>query len=184
MKRSRFSAALVLGLVVSALGGCLGADAKATVDFKCPSKPAFTGEIPDAGLPVQSVSAFMERRCGTLDCHGSTYRPMRIFGRLGLRDPAENNVTGGKATTAAELDANYASVCNVEPEKMSQAAADFGQSAEQLLLMEKARGVEGHKGGVVVTPGSAGDECILSWLRGDMAAKVATTCQKAIAELQ
>jgi len=188
MARARLSLSvsvwLVVGLVASAVGGCLGADATRVTDFKCPSRPAFTGEIPDAGPAVASVSAFMERRCGTLDCHGSTFRPMRIFGRLGLRDPAENNVTGGKATTPTELDANYASVCNVEPEKMSQAAADFGQSAEQLLLMEKARGVEGHKGGVVVTPGSAGDDCLLGWLRGDMPAKVATTCQKAIAELQ
>ena len=57
----------------------------------------------------------MERRCGMLDCHGNDKRPMRLFGELGLRilDPMDLNYTGGDATTALEVDANYNSVCVV-----------------------------------------------------------------------
>src|SRR6185503_17022392 len=123
---------------------------------------------------------FMERRCGTLDCHGSMFRPMRLYGRLGLRDPVEKNVTGGKATTPRELDENYASVCGLEPEKMSQVVADVGASADKLLLVAKARGVEGHQGGAVVKQGSAGDECLVIWLRGYKPDALAKACQKAI----
>lgn len=177
-------AALILSLAAMGPSACVSADDKAPEDFKCPSKAAFTGVLPDAGGSVLSVSAYLERRCGTLDCHGSTFRPMRIYGRVGLRNPAEDNVTGGKPTTLAELDANYGAVCGVEPEKMSQAESDFGASAEKLLVLQKARGTEGHKGGAVVKLGTAGDDCILGWLRGDMPEKVATACQKAIAELQ
>jgi hypothetical protein len=108
---------------------------------------------------------------------------MRLLGRFGLRDPAEKNVTGGVATTAAELDANYAAVCNVEPEQMNKAIEDFGQSAEKLLVLQKARGVEGHKGGAIVTQGTAGDDCILGWLRGDPLSTVGPRCQAALGGL-
>jgi hypothetical protein len=182
--KSRFAVAAVMAAALAAVAsGCLGADATATTTFKCPSREAFTGETPDGGADVLAVSAFMERRCGTLDCHGSALRPMRLFGRFGLRDPNEPNVTGGALTTSAEIDANYAAVCNVDPEQMDKAAADFGQSAEKLLVLQKARGVEGHKGGTIVTQGTPGDDCLLGWLRGDKLSLVAPRCQAAIGAL-
>jgi hypothetical protein len=173
----------ILAAGAIAFAGCLGADATATKTFKCPRRESFTGEPADGGADLAGASAFMERRCGTLDCHGAVSRPMRLYGRYGLRDPSEKNVTGGAPTTPLELDENYASACNVEPEKMDQAAADFGQSAEKLLLLEKARGVEGHKGGTIVKQGDEGDNCLLGWLRGDPLAAVAPHCQKAIDQL-
>ena len=180
----RFAVAVILFSALAGLAsGCLGAEATATQTFKCPSRESFTGEPADGGADLLAVSAFMERRCGTLDCHGSTLRPMRLLGRYGLRDPGQHNVTGGAPTTAAEVNENYASVCNVEAEQMDKAAEDFGQSAEKLLVLQKARGVEGHKGGTIVTQGTPGDDCILGWLRGDKLSVVAPICQKAIGAL-
>ncbi len=175
--------AVLLAAIASLASGCLGADATATQTFKCPSRASFTGESPDGGADVLAVSAFMERRCGTLDCHGSTLRPMRLLGKFGLRDPASKNITGGAPTTHEEIDQNYSAVCNVEPEQMDKAAADFGQSAEKLLILQKARGVEGHKGGTIVAQGTPGDDCLLGWLRGDKLADVAPHCQAALGGL-
>jgi hypothetical protein len=178
-------AAIGAALAAISLSSCVGKGGTET--YECPSQAVFTGVYPaspDGGAPMPpagaSVSAYMERRCGTLDCHGNENRWMRLYGRLGLRDPAENNVTGGKPTTLAELKANYGSVCSVEPEKTAAAVEDQGQSAELLLVVQKARGIEAHKGGAVVKPGSSGDNCIAGWLRGDDAATVAAACQQAI----
>jgi hypothetical protein len=182
--KSRFAIAAVMAAALAAVAsGCLGADATATQTFKCPSRESFTGHPADGGADVLAVSAFMERRCGTLDCHGSMLRPMRLLGRYGLRDPGQKNVTGGAATTAAEIDANYASVCNVDPEQMDKAVADNGNSKENLLVLKKARGIEGHKGGTIVTKGTPGDDCLLGWLGGEELAKVAPRCQAALGGL-
>jgi hypothetical protein len=181
---ARFTIAAVLFAAIAGLAsGCLGDEATARQTFKCPSRESFTGEPEGGGPDVQAVSAFMERRCGTLDCHGSSLRPMRLLGKYGLRDPLQHNVTGGAPTTATEVDENYAAVCNIEPEQMDKVVEDFGQSAEKLLILQKARGVEGHKGGTIVVQGRPGDNCILGWLRGDKLADVAPHCQAAIGAL-
>jgi len=169
------AAVSALGL---ALSSCVG-DGGSEV-YACPSEEVFTGRWPDGGPPGASVSEYMARRCGTLDCHGSELRPMRLYGQYGLRDPAESNVSGGKATTLAELEANYAAVCSQEPEKTAKAVDDVGQSAEKLLVVQKARGAEAHKGGAVVKQNSPGDQCVAGWLRGDDAPLVAAACQTAI----
>ncbi len=152
-------------------------------EFACPSHEVFTG-VSATNTQVPSVSAFMERRCGTLDCHGSQFRPFRLMGQHGLRSRDEGNVPGGKATTRLELDANYSAACNLEPEKMAKAVEDVGQSADKLLIIQKGRGVEGHKGGAVLKPGTPGDECVAGWLRGDPIASVAPQCQAAIDKLE
>jgi len=177
------AALLMLGLTsLALLAACV--DTAGTEVFGCPNRGVFIGQDADAGIAMQSVSTFIERRCGTLECHGTLYRPMRIYGRFGLRAQVEPNVPGGKPTTAFEHDANYGAVCSIEPDKMAEVANDFGQSADKLLFVQKARGVEGHKGGTVVTPGSAGDKCILGWLRGDPLETVAARCQEAIDALE
>ncbi|MBK8253856.1 MAG: hypothetical protein IPK82_14480 [Polyangiaceae bacterium] len=142
----------------------------ATVINKCPSQEVFE----------QSVSPFLERRCGTLDCHGGIARPMRLFGQLGLRHAGEDNVSGGKPTTTLELSANYTSVCNVDAEKMNESVDDFGNQAENLLLVTKARGTEKHKGGKVVSENDAGDRCLRGWLKGE---DVTDACQEAVDQL-
>ncbi len=178
---------LAAGSSALSLGACLGDEAKATVTLQCPSKEIFTGIRADGGPPATGVSAYVERRCGTLDCHGTLFRPMRIYGRIGLRDPAEDNVSGGNGTTLRELDANYDSVCNVSAEEMSRAVDDDGASAEKLLVLQKARGIEGHKGGAVVVQGSEGDLCLLGWLQSGQHGNlddVAPHCACALKQLE
>lgn len=178
---------LLLSIAAAGLAGALASscqDTGGTEVFACPHKEVFTGVSPDGGAAVESVSAFMERRCGTLDCHGQSTRPMRLYGKFGLRAPQESNVAGGKATTPLEIEANYGAACSLEPEKMAQAVTDVGQSAEKLLILQKARGTEGHKGGAVVKQGTSGDECIAGWLRGDPLEVVAPQCQDAISKLE
>ena len=162
---------------------CSGDKYTGTETFDCPSEAVFTG-VPEDGSPrVTAVSDFMARRCGTMDCHGTESRPMRIYGQYGLRHPQEANYSGGKKTTDTELLDNYGAVCTIEPEATAQATEDQGASAESLLVVRKARGIEGHKGGTVIKKGSHGDLCLTGWLRGDDADQVAAECKLAIAEL-
>jgi hypothetical protein len=172
-------------IVVAAVGalaspGCLGEEATATQVFACPNKVVFTGVPPAPAFPVAAVSGYMERRCGTLDCHGAATIPMRLYGQFGRRLPDEGNVPGGAPTTAAELDANYATACSIEPEKTAEQVENFGQKAEELLIVRKARGIEGHKGGTIVKEGDPGDQCIVGWLRGLQLDAVSKACQDAI----
>ena len=181
------AAALGAGSVSAGLSSCITQGVAACVAADggpaacaCPSESVFTGVWPDGGPAGASVSEYMTRRCGTLDCHGSEARPMRLYGRLGLRDPGESNYSGGAATTPLELTDSYAAVCSVQPEQTQAAVDDNGASGELLLIVQKARGIEGHKGGQVVTQGSPGDNCIAGWLRGDEPAMIAAACQAAI----
>ena len=147
----------------------------------CPNKDVFT----------KNVSPYIERRCGMLDCHGQPTRPMRIYGQLGLRlppdpkDPAAvKNVSGGAATTQDELDANFAAVCNLDPEAMQDVVEKLGAPADKLLLVQKARGLERHKGGKVVNLQDEGDRCILDWLKFRDDATVGASCSAAVERLK
>ncbi len=170
--RLRFAVAAVAALGLG-LVQCSGDEYTGVEVFGCPDKQAF----------IDHVSPYMERRCGTLDCHGSSARPMRLYGQLGHRHPAESNVAGGIATTAFELESNYVSVCDVDPEPMAEATKDFGSSAEKLLFIQKARGVEGHKGGKIVNELDAGDRCLVGWIRRVPAAQLAKDCDEALRQL-
>ncbi len=165
---------LAMGLAgMLSLGAC-NDDLNARAQFACPSKQIF----------VDYVSPLMERRCGTLDCHGSDFRPMRLYGELGLRHPGELNRAGGNATTLLELESNYRAVCTIEPEKVSQVAGDpGGQSVNKLLLVRKGRGQEGHKGGKVFNPFDDSDLCVVGWLRGDNEKSVESACAAALDNL-
>lgn len=140
----------------------------------CPSRDAY----------VTHVSEVMERRCGTLDCHGSDFRPMRLLGRDGLRHPNEGNRTGEGVTTNGEKSSNYYAVCAIEPEKIAKVAADPGGNAvNTLLLVRKGRGQEGHKGGKVFDPWDDADRCVVGWLRGDAEENISKACAAALARL-
>ncbi len=144
-------------------------------------------EIPSAGLlqcadldEFKPVSNVLERRCGTLDCHGEYARPLRIYGQNGLRlatqeelDPniaKENDtVAGGKGTTDAEVELNWRSVCGLEPERTAQVVAGL-LAPEELMLVRKPLQQEGniekHKGGQLFFSGGPGHVCVSCWLRG------------------
>ena len=171
-RRAFWALPAAAALTAAAFAGCRD-DLDATVTNACPSQVVFE----------QSVSGFLERRCGTLDCHGGIARPMRLFGRFGLRHPAENNFTGGATTTAVELTANYTSVCGVDAERMNESVENFGNNAAELLIVAKARGQEKHKGGKIVNENDAGDKCLLGWLQGEQVvdpADVAAACADAL----
>lgn len=181
MKRGALLGLVTLAALASlAAPGCLGEEATQSDVFACPNKSAFTGIPDEGGAAMTGVSAYLERRCGTLDCHGSTNIPMRLHGQLGRRLPNEGNVPGGAPTTPQELEANFATVCTVEPEKTAEQVDTFGQSAEELLIVRKARGIEGHKGGPIVKEGDPGDQCIINWLRRVPLAELAPSCQAAL----
>lgn len=118
-----------------------------------------------------AVSEALSNRCGSLDCHGSAARNLRLYGEFGLRLGAD--VPGGEAASEREHHANYLSVISLEPELMAEFASlgveEARGAASRLSLVRKARGTEHHKGGAVFPKGSDGDTCVVSWLGGDTA---------------
>jgi hypothetical protein len=131
------------------------------------------------GEAFQPVAEVMVDRCGSLDCHGSKYRNMRLFGFGGARlDPADLPDSPGR-TTPAESDRDYDTIVSVEPEILRDVAADHGQDPERLTFIRKGRNVEAHKGGQRLVPGEDADKCITSWLAGAVDANV---CKAAVAK--
>lgn len=106
----------------------------------------------------------LERRCGTLDCHGAPGRNLRLYTGSGLR-LSPKDIPGNGQTTEAEYDASYWSVYGLEPEIMNQVIADEGADPERLVMVRKARGTESHKPGAVIEQGDDTDKCITSWLK-------------------
>jgi hypothetical protein len=134
---------------------------------------------PPGGTAFKPVGLFVAQRCGTLDCHGQVGRDLRIYGKQGLRlNPMD--APGGILTTAAELDADYQSICALEPEKMSLVAANNAMAPytpDTLTFYRKPTGLEAHKGGMLIQIGDDQDKCITSWLQGTVDT---TACANAI----
>jgi len=136
----------------------------------------FTGAVPDrASFPP--VADLLVKRCGTLDCHGSAYRNLRVYGSQGLRlSPDDRPISKGQ-TTQAEYDEDFRSVVGLEPEVMSTVVSEGGANPDRLTFVRKARGTEHHKGGSLMLAGDPQDQCITSWLEGhtDVAVCVSAT---------
>jgi hypothetical protein len=137
---------------------------------------------PDAAWQLPSRAAFppvldaLEARCATLDCHGKPGRNLRLYASSGFR-LSPSDVPGSGSTTEAEYEASYQSVVGLEPEVMSLVVGAQGEAPERLTFLRKGRGVEAHKGGVILIPGDSADDCITSWLAsrldGDACARAA-----------
>ena len=165
-RASLLALAAVASLV--ALVGCSGVDENAVTITKCP---------PGDPVDFRPVSAVVEQRCGTLDCHGSTARPLRIYSRFGIRRPepldtfdggfdyAEYYPGGDVPTTEAELEDNLRSICALEPELITQ-VVDKKLEPDVLTFVRKPRLLEKHKGGLIWAKGDTGDQCITNWLMG------------------
>jgi hypothetical protein len=110
------------------------------------------------------VALMLVPTCGTLDCHGTVGRNLRILGKEGLRLSA-SDVTGGASTTTKEIEADFASVIGLEPEILAAVLKDSGKNPERLTLIRKARGIENHKGGAVLIKGDNADSCLTDWLK-------------------
>ncbi len=112
------------------------------------------------------VADAMELHCGTLDCHGQVGRNMRLYGQYGLRlSPNDDPLT--EATSEAEYDASYESIVGLEPEAVSSVVL-HNAGPDALTMVRKARGIEQHKGGQLMTEGDPLDRCIVGWLTGSL----------------
>jgi hypothetical protein len=166
---------LALAVLVSPCGSCA-----AVPD---PEQAALASP-PDRGQFIEGgVNDFMERRCGTLDCHGQIGRPLRIYSAIGLRktDPntpfAERPIGG---TTEDEKIDNYLSVIDLEPEAIGNSNATKGEY-DDFLLLRKPLGIENegvrHKGGPVLrSVGDPGFRCLRTWIAGAVSSD---DCRKA-----
>jgi hypothetical protein len=137
--------------------GCSAPDSSARVDPVGPSLEQFA-----------YVAPVLSKRCGSIDCHGSKFRNMRVYGYGGLRlDPA---ATPDFPThvTAEEAKATYDAVISLEPEIMREVVQSGGAQPERLTFVRKGRGDEEHKGHRRVTPGDSSDRCITSWLMNNV----------------
>ncbi len=135
--------------------------------------------LPDpASFPP--VAQLLTFRCGTVDCHGSALRNLRLYGSSGLRLSASDRPFVPVCDTQAEIDQDYLSVVGLEPATMSAVVADHGASPERLTMVRKARGAESHKGGPIWAQGDASDVCLTSWLAGQTSA---SSCANALAAL-
>lgn len=133
--------------------------------------------LPDYELFKNEVHPYLNRQCGTLDCHGQPGRPLRIYGQMGLRlfDPQARLIPGRDiATTEEEFRASFESVIGLEPEATRRVVAG-NQTPETLLLLRKPSGElptanadsgegERHKGGLVTASNGPGYRCVLQWL--------------------
>jgi hypothetical protein len=156
------AAGLACALVAWDLAGCstVPSNARVVLDEPNGSEQAFA-----------PVADYLEHRCGSLDCHGQVGRNLRIWGCEGMRlastdIPECSRLLGGRGTTPPEHQATYSSLVGLEPTVMDQVVEHGGQDPDLLTFVRKARGLEAHLGGALITPGDAQDVCISSWLAG------------------
>lgn len=131
------------------------------------------------GAEFRPVAQVLVDRCASLDCHGSRYRNMHLFGfGSGRLDPEGR--PDAPETTDAEVEANYQAVVSLEPAKLREVIAEGGKDPERLTFFRKGLELEAHKGGRRILPGDPADVCIRSWLasRTDAAA-----CRAAVPRL-
>lgn len=159
-----------LGIAALALiGACVTPNTNEKVD----PATALSGEN---FFPVALV---VNDRCGSLDCHGSKYRNMRLYG-FGSERLSPSFSPGSPETTQDEADQDYDSIVALEPDIMRAVIADRGNNPERLTFLRKARGHEAHKGGRPIQEGDAADVCIVSWLQS---AVDGPTCKQAVPRL-
>jgi len=145
--------------------------------------PASDARVDAAAAPggeeFRPVAHVLIDRCGSLDCHGSKYRNMRLFGFGSARlDPAHR--PDAPETTPDEVELAYEAVVALEPDILRQVVLDDGERPERLTFVRKARGAEAHRGGQRIVPGDPADRCIRSWLAGAVDREV---CRSAVPRL-
>ncbi len=147
-----------------------------------------TQKPPFDDASFEAFNSYVGHQCATIDCHGSKYRNMRIYGALGLRlpgltpgdtnaDPSTDKTAHLQQTTTPERMESYLSITGLEPEILDAVVRDKGANADRLTFMRKAYGDESHKGYNLVARGSLGDKCLLSFFAGAIDVK---SCQDAL----
>lgn len=162
MRRAR-RAALVTAL--------LGASAALWGASSCASIPD-SGRItpvigPDFEIYRVHVDTYLQRRCGTLDCHGQEGRPYRIYGFSGYRlyNLDAGLVSGREPTRIEEIRANYEAIISLEPEEMNRVMAEQAAEPNRLMFLRKPLRLERHKGGPAMAEDDPGYKCVVAWLR-------------------
>ena len=184
MMRSLLFVPLFAAAFVALGVACSSFDQNAITEVTGPSFDEFTGGPGEDGSMLYGVDQILERRCGTLDCHGQMGRALRIFGQNGLRLIAQDaaNTPGVQPTTPTELLANYQSVIGLQPELMTE-VVQGNAPPTVLLLLRKPLQLERHKGGAVISQGDPAYNCIVSWLAGGQGQQIATDqCAQAIGQ--
>ncbi len=149
----------LLGAGGASLAGCGGPD-KGELERKVGTRGA------PGSFRSDGVTTVFEKRCGTLDCHGSSGRNLRIYSSRGLRLPNDAGLKPGTGdTTFDEITATYQSIMTLEPE-VSNDVLD-GADPYKLLVLKKPLELEKHKGGPALRKGDDAERCILSWLTAD-----------------
>jgi hypothetical protein len=149
--------ASVLALLSAAAGlACACVVESHDVTLRVPSEENFS-----------AVSSVLELRCGSLDCHGSPARSLRIYGRFGLRENGADT-TGGRATTVAEISETYLALVSIDPETLSQSYQGGGSDSQAWLVLSKGTAREQHAGGPALPSGSLAERCVVSWVSGEV----------------
>lgn len=107
-----------------------------------PSRTQAAGDVIAQG----GVHELLARRCGSLDCHGSSARQLRVWSRTGMR--LGGRLVGREPTSEEEIQATFDSVASLDPG----------------LVLDKARGRADHGGGTLVFVGDPGEQCLAGWL--------------------
>ena len=151
----RFAAApvaLACGALAAVVLACSSPDDRATVSPGALDKTGF-----------ESVLPMLSRRCGSIACHGSRFRNLRLYGYGGTRLATTDNPEAPQ-TTPAEAALDYEAVMGLEPEVMRAFIESGRKDPTRLTLLRKARNDEAHKGGKRLAPGDPADTCLVSWL--------------------
>ncbi len=170
------------GATASFLGGIaglVGAGGLVGSTASCASNPdteRFTAVIqPDYESYRLYVDKYINRRCGTLDCHGQAGRAYRVYGREGFRvrlaDGGGNLTSGGQPSTPEEALANFQAIVGLEPEEMSRTMAlvndpdrQEAEGLKRLIFIRKPLRLERHKGGPAMAEDDPGYRCVRAWL--------------------
>ena len=168
--------ALVAAAAAAALGlGLVAMTASTTSCASTPDAERITEVIqPDYDAYKLYVDRYLNRRCGTLDCHGQPGRAYRIYGREGFRlyTVADGGlISGVQPTTEQETRANFQAIVGLEPEEMSRTMALANDPERQeleglkrLIFIRKPLRLERHKGGPAMAEDDPGYRCVKSWL--------------------
>lgn len=136
-----------------------------------PQEAETYGPMPDQAIFTdQGVSDFMEKRCGSIDCHGQVGRPLRLYSEWGLRlESGPGGSRDKRPTTEEERLANYQAVIGLEPDAISDCVVSEGRYVDFQLLLKpldsSGRGVA-HKGGPVLRFNDKGWTCLHGWIAG------------------
>lgn len=140
--------------------------------------------VAEIDLPTYtaSVQPVVERRCGSVDCHGTLPRGLRVYGKNSLRLANDAGaIVGTGDTTPEEARTTYQSILGLEPEKTDRFAAKSPRTAEDaydLLFLAKPLAIERHRPGASLKRGEPAERCMTSWLLGTVDA---TACTDALA---